>query len=71
MYDKGLITREELLLKMNFADYVRRFERENLNVLEFGADTDFERKIETIREQLLAYAGEEKPKTTTSNESEV
>lgn len=71
MYDKGLITREELLLKMNFADYVRRFERENLNVLEFGADTDFERKVETIREQLLAYAGEEKPKTTTSNESEV
>mgnify|MGYP003479156019 FL=1 len=56
---------------MNFSDYVRRFERENLNVLEFGADTDFERKIETIREQLLTYAGEEKPKTTTSNESEV
>jgi hypothetical protein len=56
---------------MNFSDYVRRFERENMNVLEFGADTDFERNIETIREQLLAYAGEEKPKTTISNESEV
>lgn len=66
MYDKGLITREELMLKMNFSDYVRRFERENMNVLEFGADADFTRKIATIREQLLAYASEQvEPKQVT------
>ena len=75
MYDKGLITREELMLKMNFSDYVRRFERENINVLEFGANTDFERKIETIRDQLLAYAGEQvgnvEPNKPNSNEQTI
>lgn len=61
MYDKGLVTIEELMVKMNFADFIRRFERENMNVLSFGENIDYDRKIQTIRERLMDYAREVVP----------
>ena len=36
LYEKGLVPREDLLVKMNFTEYVSRFERENMDVVEFG-----------------------------------
>ena len=53
---KGIISAEDLQLKLNFSNYIRRFERENMNVLEFGRDIDYDRKIGIITAKLREYA---------------
>ena len=58
LYEKSLIPVEDLLIKFNFADFIKRFERENMNIIEFGAETDYDKKIGIIKEQLKAYASE-------------
>lgn len=69
---KGLVSREDLLVKLNFADYVRRFERENMNILDFGENVTFQRKIEAIADRLKEYASEQVlTKQQTNNESEI
>lgn len=54
--EKNLISAEDLQLKLNFSNYIRRFERENMNVLEFGRDIDYDRKIGIITDKLREYA---------------
>lgn len=66
LYNQGLINAEEVILKSDFSGFVSRFERENTNILDFGADVSHEAKIETIYNTLLDYARERK-----SNESHV
>ena len=61
LYDKNLITIEELLVKLNFADFVRRFERENMNIISFGENIDYDTKIGNIKERLTEYAREAIP----------
>lgn len=61
LYDKGLVSIEEYLVKLNFADFIRRFERENMNIIEFGSAGAYDTKINTIRERLMAYASEVAP----------
>ena len=61
LYDKRLVSLEELLIKLNFADFVRRFERENMNIITFGENIDYQKKIQTIRERLAEYAREIAP----------
>ena len=56
--DKGIVTDEELMIKLNFVDYVRRFERENMNILEFGENTEYPKKIQAITDRLTEYARE-------------
>jgi hypothetical protein len=56
--DKGLITDEELHIKLKFPTFVRRFERENTNILEFGTQIAFDKKIETITNKFKEYASE-------------
>jgi hypothetical protein len=70
LFDKGLVTREELLIKLNFADFIRRFERENMNIITFGETIDYQNKIDTIKERLTEYARETapQPKTEPINE---
>lgn len=58
LYDKGIVSIEEYLIKLNFADFIRRFERENMNIIEFGDTLDYNKKIGIIKEQLLQYAAE-------------
>ena len=58
LYDKSLIPLEQLLIKLNFADFIRRFERENMNIIEFGANVDYTKKIATIKDELTKYATE-------------
>lgn len=55
MGDKGIISREDVLLKLNFAALIKRFERENINILEFGSALPYERKIEIINQTLRGY----------------
>ena len=56
--DNGIVTDEELMIKLNFVDFVRRFERENMNILEFGENTDYPKKIQAITDRLTEYARE-------------
>lgn len=58
LYDKRLVSIEELLIKLNFADFIRRFERENMNIITFGETIDYDKKIATIKERLTDYARE-------------
>ena len=56
LYKEGLIDAETLRLKINFPEWVRRFERENMNVLEFGSALSYDKKISQIKQTLLSYA---------------
>lgn len=58
LYEKGIASLEDYLVKLNFADFIRRFERENMNIIEFGSAGSFEKKIETIKSRLADYARE-------------
>ena len=65
LYKEGIVSLGEYLVKLNFADFIRRFERENMNIIEFGESLDYDKKIDIIRQQLLEYAKEIQP---TNNE---
>ena len=56
---KGLATREDVLVKLNFADLIRRFERENMSVTEFGENIDYDKKIQAIAARLKEYVAAE------------
>lgn len=58
LYNLQLIPAEELLIKLNFSTFIRRFERENTNVLEFGINLPFYRRVEVITNKLNEYANE-------------
>ena len=58
LYGKNLISEDELRIKLNFASYVRRFERENMNILEFGTQVPFDKKISVITNKFFDYARE-------------
>jgi hypothetical protein len=62
LFEKNIMPETDLRIKLNFPDYIRRFERENTNVIEFGSAIPFASKIEKIREELERYAMEEKAK---------
>lgn len=64
LYEKGIMPELDLRIKMNFPDYIRRFERENTNVIEFGSAIPFNQKIDRIREALEKYASEDKARIT-------
>jgi hypothetical protein len=61
---------EELLIKLNFADFIKRFERENMNIITFGENIDYDKKIDTIKERLMEYAREIAPKQSINNQNE-
>ena len=63
LYDKNLVSLEELLVKLNFADFIRRFERENANIITFGENIEYDNKIAIIKERLADYAREITPKS--------
>ena len=58
LYDAKVIDEATLKEKMLFSDLVRRFERENINVLEFGEGMPYDKKIEKIAETLKSYVGQ-------------
>lgn len=61
MYDKKLISESDLRIKLNFSNFVRRFERENTNILDFGTAIPYQKKIETIMAEFARYAKEMQP----------
>lgn len=58
LYGKQIISESDMRVKLNFSTFVRRFEREFLNILEFGYNMPFNRKIEFITNKLNDYASE-------------
>jgi hypothetical protein len=58
--DKQIISENDMRIKLNFANFVRRFEREYLNVLEFGYNMPFNSKINFITSKFNDYASESK-----------
>ena len=62
--EKGMATQEDVVIKLNFADYIRKFERENMSVTEFGENTDYDKKIQAISDRLKEYASEDIVKLT-------
>jgi hypothetical protein len=58
LWRSGVIPESTMKIKLNFTDYVRRFERENTNILEFGSQIPFAKKIDTINKTFAQYASE-------------
>lgn len=59
LYGKGIVSEEDLRIKLNFPNFVRRFERENTNIIDFGSEAPFARKVETIMAEFRRYAAEQ------------
>lgn len=55
---KGVATMEDVILKLNFADFIGRFERENMDVTAFGENIEYDNKIQAISARLKEYAAE-------------
>lgn len=64
--DKGLLNKDLLLIKINFNSFVDRFERENTNIIEFGSQLEFDKKVEIITEKFKEYGKEQSPGSGTS-----
>ncbi len=62
MRDKNLISDSDLRIKLNFSNFVSRFERENTNILDFGSEIQYAKKIDTIMSEFERYAKEQKAK---------
>lgn len=69
MFEKNLISEVDLRVKLNFANFVRRFERENTNILVFGSAIPYVSKIAKINAEFARYAEEQmKAISQTKNE---
>lgn len=58
MKDKNIIDNFDLSMKLNFINFIARFERENTSITEFGIDLDLWKRVEKIREILNNYNNE-------------
>ena len=59
LQEKQLLNQESLKIKINFSTFVDRFERENTNIIEFGSQLDFDKKINIINEKFKEYVREQ------------
>lgn len=59
LHEKKLLNENYIKLKINFSTLVERFERENINIIEFASARTFSEKIKLITDKLLDYVREE------------
>lgn len=59
LLNKSLIDPVMMLVKINFATFVDRFERENINIIEFGSSLPLDKKISIINQKFIEYAKEQ------------
>lgn len=57
-FKDAVISKEDYILTRYFSQFIRRFERENLDVVNFGRDQEFKAKINSITETLKQYVNE-------------
>lgn len=65
LFEKGLLDEKLVKLKINFNTLVDRFERENINIIEFASKKPLRDKINIITNKLLEYATEDGLTTAT------
>ena len=58
LYGRQIIDESDMRIKLDFANFVRRFEREYLNILEFGYNMPYNSKIKFIINKFKEYASE-------------
>lgn len=68
LFEKGLLNENLVKLKINFSTLVERFERENINIIEFASNKTMREKIDIINKKLLEYVSEDRTTTVTSTE---
>lgn len=66
LQDKNLVDTELMQIKINFNSFVERFERENINIMEFGSLLSLDKKIEIIIKKLKEYVTIKNIKPVTS-----
>lgn len=66
LYDKGLLNKDLVLIKVNFSMLIDKFERENINIIEFASKVPLREKIDIINQKLLEYVRSEQFKATPS-----
>lgn len=59
LYKDGVVDAVTFKVKMDFSNLIRRFERENANVTEFGTAIPYSQKINIINQKLKDYATSE------------
>ncbi len=59
LYEKKLIDEKLVKLKINFSTLVEKFERENINIIEFASNKTLREKIDIINDKLLEYVSED------------
>lgn len=55
LYNASLLNEKFVKLKINFSELIARFERENINIVEFGSRLPLSKKIQIIKDKLLDY----------------
>ena len=68
LYKEGLLEEKMVQLKINFSTFVERFERENINIIEFASNKPMREKIEIIQSKLQDYVREIQPTTARQQE---
>lgn len=63
-WEKGLLDDDEMKVKANFGSLIRRFERENGNIIFFAETKPYYEKINTIKNTLLDYVEEIQPRAS-------
>lgn len=69
LFEKGLLDEKLVKLKINFNTLVDRFERENINIIEFASKKPLRDKINIITNKLLEYVTEDGFTTATEPQS--
>lgn len=69
LFEKGLLDEKLVKLKINFNTLVDRFERENINIIEFASKKPLRDKINIITNKLLEYVTEDRLTTATEPQS--
>lgn len=59
LYEKKLINEKLVKLKINFSTLIEKFERENINIIEFASNKTLREKIDIINNKLLEYVSED------------
>ena len=55
MYEKGQIEYSDYILKVNLSSLLMRFERENININEFGINESLDKRVQKISDELRTY----------------
>lgn len=58
LYEKELLNENLVKLKINFSTLIEKFERENINIIEFASNKPMREKIDIITNKLLEYVTE-------------